>query len=534
MKKKVCIALYGQPRLLEEGHRYIMNSISSYPKDEFEIDFLCHAYNYENTNLEKYECSSWSKTQHAKVEKNIEERIVSLYNPILYEIEEPFDNSKIDAYINLINLKESLMWKCSTKKDGDIFVKQSIPNHRNSYSQFNSRKQLVKLYKKLDKRYDFVVCMRYDFLRELDSDLFYNIDPFYLNVSGELTDVLLNDNCVISNPDIFLKYNSVMDNIPYLINNAEYADRCERHSSLSGYIVIAEVYLLCNLLYYYGTWNIMKRVNGIPNYRHLLAPNQYYNTETGCIIEDLKFSFKSSIANGLGVDVIRTIHLYYYCSKNNIDLYMNENDNWLISNHGNWRSLFTSMNMTTKDIPEISKEELEKVNNTPMPFDDGVHIANELYCPQEKYKKELPSMLSNKEKYAVVHVRRGDKVEGDWKEGTYHELDEYLQHLDYKNEDIFVMTDSSDVAREAKSKGCMIDENEERREGYVYNLYHDDSYTDNEMEDELHIFFKNMEIFRGATDLVGSNCSNYYVLGQLLNGKKGVSLSSNVKYNCII
>ena len=30
-------------------------------------------------------------------------------------------------------------------------------------------------------------------------------------------------------------------------------------------------------------------------------------------------------------------------------------------------------------------------------------------------------------KYAVVHVRRGDKVEGNWKEGIYHELDELLK-----------------------------------------------------------------------------------------------------------
>ena len=93
------------------------------------------------------------------------------------------------------------------------------------------------------------------------------------------------------------------------------------------------------------------------------------------------------------------------------------------------------------------------------------------------------------------------------------------------------MTDSPDVAEEAKSKGCMIDESEERRDGYVYNLYHKNEYTENDMEDELNIFFKNMEIFRHATDLVGSNSSYYYVIGQLLNGKKGISLSDNLRYH---
>ena len=52
-----------------------------------------------------------------------------------------------------------------------------------------------------------------------------------------------------------------------------------------------------------------------------------------------------------------------------------------------------------------------------------------------------------------------------------------------------------------------------------------------DMEDELNIFFKNMEIFRHASHLVGSNASYYYVIGQLLNGKKGVSLSDNLLYS---
>ena len=94
------------------------------------------------------------------------------------------------------------------------------------------------------------------------------------------------------------------------------------------------------------------------------------------------------------------------------------------------------------------------------------------------------------------------------------------------------MTDSPDVAVEAKSKGCMIDESEKRRDGYVYKMYYN-GYAKDDMEDELNIFFKNMEIFRHASHLVGSNASYYYVIGQLLNGKKGVSLSDNLLYSNI-
>ena len=39
-----------------------------------------------------------------------------------------------------------------------------------------------------------------------------------------------------------------------------------------------------------------------------------------------------------------------------------------------------------------------------------------------------------------------------------------------------------------------------------------------------------MSIFSNASKLVGSNASYYYVLGQLLNGKKGTSLSDNIYY----
>ena len=46
----------------------------------------------------------------------------------------------------------------------------------------------------------------------------------------------------------------------------------------------------------------------------------------------LRYSFKSFIANGIGADVVRIIQLYHYCQVNGIELYLNENDDWLIAN----------------------------------------------------------------------------------------------------------------------------------------------------------------------------------------------------------
>jgi len=259
----------------------------------------------------------------------------------------------------------------------------------------------------------------------------------------------------------------------------------------------------------------------------------------------VKYRFKNFMPNGMGADFIRICRLYSYCKSKDIDLYMDENDKWMIANDGNWRTLYNSLNMTKEDMPFVTEEMMKDVESysKSLPFNEMVECVNELYVPKEKYHVESQS----DNKYAVIHVRRGDKVTSDWKEGIYHELDEYLQHLkQYDNKDIFVMSDSPDVAKEAKSKGCMIDEEEQRRDGYVYKMYYgidhrntefdpkiyyfDHSYTDDDIEDELNIFFKNMEIFRHATDLVGSNSSYYYVLGQLLNGRKGISLSDNLEY----
>ena len=205
---------------------------------------------------------------------------------------------------------------------------------------------------------------------------------------------------------------------------------------------------------------------------------------------------------------------------------MNENDDWKIAKNGNWRTLFSSLNLSGDSMDEIDDDFLKKVYDTPMTFDQLSEVADEVFKPQKKYKTRFNFL----DDYSVAHIRRGDKVDGRWKEGKYHELNEYLDSLNEPYENIFVMSDSPDVAVEAKELGCMVDEEEERRDGYVYKFYHDNCYNDNDIEDELRIFFKNMNIFKGASKLVGSNASFYYVLGQLLNGKKGISLSDNIRY----
>ena len=240
---------------------------------------------------------------------------------------------------------------------------------------------------------------------------------------------------------------------------------------------------------------------------------------------NIRYTFSNFIMNGIGADIMIIIQCLLYCRLNDINFFMNENDDWKIAN-GNWKKLFLSLDLSEESMDEIDDDFLKKVYDTPMTFEQLSEVANEIFVPQKKYQRQINFL----NEYSVAHIRRGDKVNGKWKEGKYHELSEYLDCLDESYENIFVMSDSPDVANEAKALGCMVDETEVRRDGYIYKFYHDNCYTDDDIEDELKIFFKNMNIFSNAAKLVGSNASYYYVLGQLLNGKRGVSLSDNLYY----
>jgi hypothetical protein len=225
---------------------------------------------------------------------------------------------------------------------------------------------------------------------------------------------------------------------------------------------------------------------------------------------------------------------------------MDYNDNWQLvpENMGilceqkivrkNWRSFFDSLEMTSDEsIPTIDNNILNQVSNDKITFDELKAVALELFKPNYIFNNiayPLLDCLSNK--YAVIHIRRGDKVSGSWREGQLHLLDEYYSKIKdkYLEKDIFIMTDSPDVSKEALERGFQIDMSEIRRDGFVYNHYKN-PYTDAVLFDEAATFFKNMNIFKNGEILVGSNSSYFYVLGQLLNNKPGISLSDNIFYN---
>ena len=245
----------------------------------------------------------------------------------------------------------------------------------------------------------------------------------------------------------------------------------------------------------------------------------------------MKYTFSNFIVNGLGADFIKIAMLKIYCYRNGIDFYMNELDDWGIApRKKNWREFFTSLDMTSdENIPDVTEEILDKIITMPVKFEELSCICNSLFTLQEKYIQSIPIPLPKK--YAVIHIRRGDKTRGLWAEGDHHELNEYYDKIkdDYKESEVFVMTDSPKVAEEALDRGFIVDSNENRRDGFVYKHY-TSSYPDTELADEAKIFFKNMLVFKEASQLVGSNSSFFYIVGQIMNGRPGVSLSANKLY----
>lgn len=241
----------------------------------------------------------------------------------------------------------------------------------------------------------------------------------------------------------------------------------------------------------------------------------------------LKYSFKSFIMNGLGADFLRICKVYHYCQRRGIKLYMDAEDEWQLvpSEPRTWRFFFESLDMTIDPLPLVDHPLITLLETEPISFEELKSVAQKLFQPTKRFIFPCPIHP------VVIHVRRGDKVNGTWKEGQFHELREYYEPLqrEYTPSDVYVMTDSPDVYEEAKREGFQVDDYEIRRDGFVKKHY-DTPYDPESLIDEATTFFKNMSIFKNATRVVGSNASFFYVLGQALHGKQGISLSNNLSY----
>lgn len=271
------------------------------------------------------------------------------------------------------------------------------------------------------------------------------------------------------------------------------------------------------------------------------------------------YSFGDFIVNGLGADLIRLCELMYYCKQTGkIFTILGPGDNWQLvpatstDNVGRcWLYYFkpsipidwtgSNPRITESDIAESKKLNITESN----PFEYFSYLLKKIYQPTDRMiglrtvaKKNFEFLTPDN--YVAIHVRRGDKTAGPWAEGLALELDLYLDaigqiELGPEIKYLYVATDSDSVITQLQNKKIphdleiVYDPTEIRNDGYVYKLYQG-IMVDSDKEIEIITFMKNIDLLVGAKEIIGSRMSFFFIVAELLRGRRGISLSDNLLY----
>lgn len=241
---KFAICMYGQPR----DYKYGYGLISEFMKinNEHTYDFFFHAWINDNI---VFDCSPWRQINpeslYIKNQNEVKNEILELYKPILYEFEKPLDKNNTDISIDLLNIKDSLVYKnmCQRNKD-NIF---------NTLSQMYSRNKVKDLLQniitKLDKNYDMVISTRFDGFNFPKKIKLNNIQKNKIYVSSlyHPPRFILPDNFLLIPIDIYLNWFNLYHNIKNIINNTDLENKMNNINETHAFN--AEEILLSNYLY---------------------------------------------------------------------------------------------------------------------------------------------------------------------------------------------------------------------------------------------------------------------------------------------
>jgi len=146
----------------------------------------------------------------------------------------------------------------------------------------------------------------------------------------------------------------------------------------------------------------------------------------------------------------------------------------------------------------------------------------------------------------VLHVRRGDKIAGPWRETTethqHPALEDYYRAaVDAKGAHtrLLVLADEDETITRIvaindhlkKFEQVVYAEKEKRRGGFGFNQLRS-KLTDHDLKDEALVFFSLIETMRTAGVLVGARLSSVFVIAELLRSpnQSTVSLMDNPRY----
>jgi len=248
---KVAYCLYGQPRNLIEGYKIISKFVKKYNPD-----FYYHTWTLPNEN-ERYTHSHYRYVNDTELQydKNIENKINSLYNPISYSVETSkiFNGEEYSDFVNSVIYLNTEDY--------------NIVNISNTISQFYSRQKVRDLlYNEIihkNIKYDFVISSRFDTLKEINIDLnILDKNKFYVS-NMHIPRYIFADHTLISNVEYFLNVFNVYNNLNNIIHNHDLNILVNKYNEKM--IFVPETLLFSNYLYYYGDLKNVEYID-IPNF----------------------------------------------------------------------------------------------------------------------------------------------------------------------------------------------------------------------------------------------------------------------------
>jgi len=237
---QIAVVLYGQPRDYLKGYNNIMKFINKQEDCKFNFFFHCWTLN-EN---EIYKCSPWRNINNNELvyNKNVISELIELYNPILYE----FENQ------NNVIINESLYKDTIVYNDTDI---NSLSNINNTLFQMYSRNKARNLLNKYlidtnNINYDFVMHIRFD-INDMPKINFNELNKSQVYISNlHLPRISMPDNCIITNPYIFLEWFNIYEMLNDILNDNNLLMKI---TSLNEKILInPEQLILAKYIYHYN------------------------------------------------------------------------------------------------------------------------------------------------------------------------------------------------------------------------------------------------------------------------------------------
>jgi hypothetical protein len=220
---KVACVLFGQPRDYMMGY----NNLMKFFKDQsgVEVEYFYHCWTLNNNGL--FSSSPWRQDINIKTliyNKDTEERIKSLYNPVSYEYQNQsslsFDITPLKRTVPFINTFPAQIHNI----DNTLYQ---------LYSRNKARNLLDNYIKETNKEYDYVVFTRFDInnipvldLCKIDKSIMYVQDAehhhgyfkdyvFFIptNVFLKIFDLFDNLKSVIEDPELIYKMKSISQHI---------------------------------------------------------------------------------------------------------------------------------------------------------------------------------------------------------------------------------------------------------------------------------------------------------------------------------